>query len=144
MRFFFYGTLIAGSGNAVAKAVHLHLRDLGSATVRGRLYAIHDPQGWYPALLPGEREVVGRLYEAAEGFGPRTLAELDGWEDCDPADPVGSLYARMSVDVIAADGSSVEAHAYRYNQPLPDGAVEIASGDFADFLSAGGHRAFCG
>lgn len=144
MRFFFYGTLISGSCNPVAETVHLNLTDLGPATIRGTLYAIPDAQGWYPALLPGTGEVAGRLYEATPGFGSAELAALDAWEDFDAASPDGSLYIRKATSIAAGDGSNCHAQVYHYGQPLPDGAVPIPSGDFAKFLSAGGHRAFGG
>ena len=32
----------------------------------GALWAIPDPQGWYPALLPGEGIVQGMLHEAGD------------------------------------------------------------------------------
>ena len=141
MRFFFYGTLIAGSGNRAAEAAHARLRDLGPAFTRGRLHAIADPQGWYPALLTGNDVVAGRLYEAVPAFGEDDLAQLDAWEDCDPADPEASLYLREMLAVTGAAGTC-QAQAYRYNRPLPADAPAIAGGDFAAWLIEHGAAAF--
>jgi len=67
-RFFFYGTLIAGGGNVATEQVHRHLQPLGPAKVPGKVYAIPDSAGWYPALLSGAGEVQGQLYQAAGFF----------------------------------------------------------------------------
>lgn len=142
MRFFFYGTLIAGSGNAVAAAAHALLRDLGPATASGALHAVPDPAGWYPALLPGAGIVHGRLYAAAGRFDAAALARLDAYEDFDPAAPDGSLYVREIVTVARADGLSCTAQAYRFNSALPEGAQPIPGGDFHAWLAERGLEAF--
>lgn len=138
MRFFFYGTLIAGSGNPAATAAHALLRELGPATTEGHLHAIPDPLGWYPALLPGAGTVHGRLYEAAPGFGEAELARLDAYEDFDPADSSESLYLR---EMIGLSGGG-EAQAYRFNQPLPPAARPIPGGDFRAWLAREGLKPY--
>lgn len=142
MRFFFYGTLIAGSGNPVAAAAHDRLRDCGPATVRGRLHALPDAEGWYPALVAGEDAVAGRLYEALSDFALGDLARLDAWEDYDAAQPEASLYRRVPLLVSITEGRREEAMAYLYNQPLPPGALVIDGGDFPAWLAAAGGKAF--
>ncbi len=134
MRLFFYGTLIAGQDNPVATTAHNRLRDLGPATACGRLYAIDDPQGWYPALLPGEGTVHGWLYETTASFGAPDLARLDAYEDFDPSDSAGSLYVREEITVTAG-AAPIDAQAYRFNQPLPAGARTIPDGDFAAWIA---------
>lgn len=141
MRFFFYGTLIAGSGNRVAQRAHLNLRALGPGRVRGLLHAVPDPLGWYPAMLPGERLVEGVLYEASGGFGPAHLARLDAYEDYDPASPHASLYRREEVEAVTAAGTA-RAQAYLFNQPLPEGACAISSGSFHGWLAEHGLAPF--
>lgn len=116
LRFFFYGTLIGGGPLLIRRALG-KLNDLGPRHVPGVLYAIPDPDGWYPALLTGEGTVMGRLYQAGADFGAAELAVLDAYEDFDPADRDGSLYLRE----FFADGAQV----YRFNQPLPEGARAI-------------------
>jgi gamma-glutamylcyclotransferase (GGCT)/AIG2-like uncharacterized protein YtfP len=142
MRFFFYGTLIAGSGNRVAGEAHARLRDLGAATVAGALHAVGDPLGWYPVLLPGAGTVHGRLYATEPGFDAADLARLDAWEDCDPGDPAASLYRREAIAVTDADGARCEAQCYRYNRALPAGARPIGDGDFRPWLRRVGLRAY--
>lgn len=142
LRFFFYGTLMAGSGNAVARTLHDRLEPLGRAHVRGMLHAVPDPQGWYPALLPGDGRVAGWLHAAGGRFTAADLSALDAYEDIDPALPEASLYLRRNTWVACTDGSMVEAQAYWFNQPLPEGAMPIPSGDFAAFVRAWGMRVF--
>jgi gamma-glutamylcyclotransferase (GGCT)/AIG2-like uncharacterized protein YtfP len=142
MRFFFYGTLIAGSGNPVAAAAHARLRDLGPATGRGALHAVGDAGGWYPILLSGAGAVHGRLYEAAPGFGEADLAALDAYEEFDPGDPAGSMYIRATLVVTAADGTMFEAQAYSFNGRLPPGAQPIPDGDFHAWLAREGLKPY--
>lgn len=141
MRFFFYGTLIDGSPHPVARAAHAKLRGLGPATVRGRLHAIPDPAGWYPALLPGEGVVHGRSYETTADFGPADLAALDRWEDFDPGRPAASLYRREGWTA-SGGAQSFAVQAYRFNQALPAGARSIADGHFHAWLDRERLRAF--
>lgn len=140
--FFLYGTLIAGSDNPVARAVHADLEPMGPASVSGALYALPDPLGWFPALRPGFGTVRGVLYRPARSFDERTLARMDFYEDCDPLDPGGSLYRRAFVAARIAGEGVVRASAYLYNRALPPGAVRLPAGDFPAWLSAQGHAAY--
>jgi gamma-glutamylcyclotransferase (GGCT)/AIG2-like uncharacterized protein YtfP len=140
MRLFFYGTLLAGSDNAVAQEVHRLLAPVGPARVAGSLIAIPDPRGWYPALLPGDGEAHGWLYESRACFGPADVARLDAYEDYDPTDPGASLYVRRAV---ALFGGGL-AEAYFWNRPLPCGARPIPGGDFRGWLAEHGLEPFRG
>ena len=148
MRFFFYGTLVAGRGNAVAARAHARLGPGVPGVAEGRLYAISDSGGWYPALVRGGGgRVLGWLYEAGAGFGAQDLAVLDEWEGYLPADPDASDYHRREIAVALADGARVTAQAYVWAGALPDGALAIDAGDigasdFAAFLVARGLKAF--
>ena len=144
MLFFFYGTLIAGSANPVARSVHRRLRPLGAATARGHLHAIADTQGWYPALVAGDGVVHGQLYASGPEFSTTDLAALDAFENCDPARPDESDYWRESIVVRDADSRPHHAQAYRWGRALPDGACRIADGDFGGWLAAGGRVAWRG
>src|SRR5690606_29391244 len=144
MRFFFYGTLLDGSDNAIAAWVHRRLCALGPATAQGVLYAVPDPAGWYPALLPGAGPVLGRAYETVDDFDLADLSRLDAYENYDPARPAASLYLREAIAVLGADGSSALADAYRFNQPLPEGSRPIPGGDFRAWLAEHGVDAFRG
>ena len=144
MRFFFYGTLMAGSGNPVAKFVHGKLRVLGPAQTRGVLYGVPDPDEWYPALLPGEGIAQGMLYEACDSFTAADLARLDAFEDYDPARPQTSLYIREALVVTGADGVEDLAETYRFAGPLPAGSHPIVHGDFRRWLAEQDVRPFAG
>jgi gamma-glutamylcyclotransferase (GGCT)/AIG2-like uncharacterized protein YtfP len=144
MRFFFYGTLVAGSGNQVAASAQALLSDMGPATVPGQLHAVPDAEGWFPALLPGEGLVYGRLYAAGADFDAAELARLDAYEDFDPARPDSSLYVRTGIAATDAAGVTEEAQAYRFNQPLPVGSRPIAGGNFHAWLTEEGLPIFRG
>ncbi|MFM2273339.1 MAG: hypothetical protein RL702_2404 [Pseudomonadota bacterium] len=140
MRFFFYGTLLDGSDNPVARAIHALLEPLGAAEVRGALHAVPDTAGWFPALLAGDGPVHGRLYAARAGFHPDDLARMDAYEDFDPAQPGASLYVRREVELTAGG----TAQAYLFNQPLPAGTRPIPHGDFRRWLAESGESQFTG
>lgn len=141
LRFFFYGTLIAGSGNLVARAVHDRLVCLGPARTRGTLWAIPDARGWYPALRPGNGWVHGRFYETTSGFDARDEARLDGWEECRRKARKQSSYWRQPAIVLAGKARR-RAGLYLYNRKLPSGARRISGGDFAAWLAAHGFTAY--
>ncbi len=144
MHLFFYGTLLDGSDNAMAREVHRLVNRLGAATVRGKLFAVPDPQGWFPALIAGEGAVHGGLYEATSALSPAQLARLDAYEEYDPRNPAGSLYLRAAMQVTDAKGAAVMAEIYLYNQPLPPGSCAIPSGDFRQWIAASGEVPFAG
>jgi gamma-glutamylcyclotransferase (GGCT)/AIG2-like uncharacterized protein YtfP len=131
MRFFFYGTLLAESAHPVARAVHARLVPLGAAQVAGRLYAIPDPLGWYPAMVSGDGTVRGALYAALPGFTAADLARLDAYEGAD--------YQREERLVAGA-----AAQVYVWGANLPEGAIALPHGDFARFLHEGGRAAYAG
>ncbi len=141
-RFFFYGTLVAGSGNRVERAAHRALVPLGPATVQGRLFAIPDARGWYPALVPGEGRVAGRLYGLSSSFSAALLARLDAYEECRPGARRASAYWRCPL-LAARSGSAcgarvVLAQAYVYDCRLPRTARPIEQGDFPAWLAEHG------
>jgi gamma-glutamylcyclotransferase (GGCT)/AIG2-like uncharacterized protein YtfP len=144
MRFFFYGTLLDGSDNPVAHSIHAKLETEGPATTRGSLHAIPDPEGWFPAMLPGTGEVQGALYRATARFTASDLARMDAYENCDPANREAALYSREEVVVTTHEGTAFRAQAYLFGQPLPDEAVPIANGDFRAWLAAEGLVPFGG
>ena len=126
MRLFFYGVLLQGADRWP------FLAGLGAgcaARTRGTLYAISDPQGWYPALKPGDGIVHGMLFDA----GRVDLAAVDAFE--------GEEYHRAPVAVDAAAGR-LDAQAYLWCAPLPDGAELIVHGDFNRWLADNGRAAF--
>lgn len=144
MRFFFYGTLLDGSDNPVARSIHRKLKAQGPAMVRGVLHAIPDPDGWFPALLPGDGEIRGMLYHAKESFTGADIWAMDAYEDCNPAEPSLSLYRREEVNVTTLGGTMVRAQAYLFNLPLPQGSRPVPPGDFRAWLAQEGLTAFAG
>lgn len=139
MRFFFYGTLLPGSCNAVAAAVHRKLTRGIPAFARGHLHAVPDPAGWYPAFRadPAGEQVGGMLHTALPDFAPADLAALDFYENFKPDDHPGSEYLRSEITVSTADGRH-QAYAYLYRELLPAGALEVSGGDFRAFLAQNG------
>jgi gamma-glutamylcyclotransferase (GGCT)/AIG2-like uncharacterized protein YtfP len=144
MRFFFYGTLLDGSDNPVARSIHAKLAPEGPATALGALHAIPDPEGWFPAMLPGGGAIHGGLYRATGDFTEADLVRMDAYEDCDPDSPAAALYRRAEVLVLTADAKTVPAQAYLFNQPLPDGSRPVPDGDFRAWLVAEGLAQFGG
>ena len=140
MQFFFYGTLLDGSDNPVARGIHALLELLGPAQVCGHLHAIPDEQGWFPALLPGQGQVLGKAYRPRAHFGAADLARMDAYEDFDSADPAASLYVRQPLP-LAGGG---EAQVYVWNRSLPAGSQPIPGGDFRAWLQAQGFEQFRG
>jgi len=137
VRFFFYGTLIDPTANAMARRVHERMAVIGPATVAGLIHAVPDPDGWYPVLVPGHGTVRGVLCETGPAFNADDLAALDAYEGFEPAVPAASHYVRCDVPT-----SFGPAQAYLFNQPLPAGAVPICNGDFRAWLRETGHSPF--
>ena len=134
MLFCFYGTLLDGADNPVARAIHALLDPVGPARVRGALHAVPDALGWFPALVDAAAPdgwITGRLYKARGGFTAGDLARMDAYEDFDPARLDTSLYVRRAV--VTEDGGI--AQVYVFNQPLPTGSLPIAHGDFRRWLA---------
>lgn len=144
MRFFFYGTLIAGNANPVARAIHALLQPLGPATLAGDLYAIPDPDGWFPIFTSGDGTVHGELYAAGPAFAANHLAMLDRYEECDPASPETCAYLRKAQKVRDAGGGAVEVQVYCWSRPVPAGAVRIAGGRFGEWVRLAGVVPFGG
>ncbi len=147
LHFFLYGMLMPGSGHPLAEALGPVMTPLGPAAARGSLYAIPDPQGWYPALVRGTDDrpqgtVHGAICSARLEFGPGHLAEMDAFEGFDPVRPDGGDYVRSEIDVEFA-GSRMRVSAYLWRVPVPAGARSLPTGRFRDFLALG-HAAYRG
>lgn len=134
-RLFFYGTLMAGLGHPLARGWHGALSAGEAGWVRGRLWAIPDPEGWYPALLPGQGRVRGMVHRPLAGFDAGMQAAMDRYE--------GEAYRRLPLPVMLAEGE-VSAQAYVWQGALPEGAVALEDGDCAAFLTQSGETAYRG
>jgi len=124
-RFLLYGTLRRGERSHEQLGLGGRLRYLMPGLARGRLFDL----GPYPAFVPGEGVVQGDLFEPTD---PSVLADLDAFEEYDPADPAGSLYVRESAVLL---GPPHEALVYRYTGSV-DGLPEIVSGDWIAYRTA--------
>lgn len=140
MRFFFYGTLQAGNSNPAIAAIHRRLVPEGPARIAGRLVAVQDQDGWFPALVDGAGEVHGQVYAASPEFTAEDLAALDRYEEFDPASPETSWYLRETRTLVSGEPVNV----YRMNAPPPAEAVPIPGGDFRAWLSAANLLEFSG
>jgi gamma-glutamylcyclotransferase (GGCT)/AIG2-like uncharacterized protein YtfP len=134
-RLFFYGTLMAGLDHPLARSWHGALAPGEPGRVAGRLFAIADPQGWYPALLPGEGWVRGMAHRLLPAFDAAMLAAMDHYE--------GAEYRRLPMPVMLAEGEAM-AQAYAWQGALPTGAVALEDGDFAAFLARSGEAPYRG
>lgn len=130
---FLYGVLRADIAGEKVEPLLTGLGPGWSATVPGELWAIPDPQGWYPALLPGDGADVGTVQGMLHEAGDVDLAALDAFE--------GPDYQRTAVTVTSASGE-LPAMAWRYTAELPDGAEPVPDGDFAAWLAETGRSAF--
>lgn len=125
MRLFLYGTLQQDTGHPHSEWLFTLVEPEGAATTRGTLWAIPDPQGWYPALLPGEGTVMGQAVAARAALDACALARLDVFE---------AGYCRRE---IVLDGGDI-AQAWLWARELPAGARPIPGGDYRAWLGQTG------
>lgn len=123
-RLFFYGVLIAEIAPPPVQKLLAGLGPGRPATTRGDLFAVADPEGAHPAMVPGDGVVKGMLHEA----GTVDLAGLDAFE--------GTDYARQTITATVS-GEDVAAEAYVWVAPVA-GLAPIPDGDFARWLAASG------
>lgn len=126
---FLYGMVRADIAGSSGEPLLNGLGPGWSATAPGKLWAIPDPRGWYPALLPGEGTVQGMLHES----GDVDLSALDAAKAPD--------YRRTDMTATSASGE-VPASAWLYAADLPAGAEPVPDGDFAEWLEETGREAF--
>ena len=127
---FFYGVLMPELASG-RMAELISFLDAGvPAHVAGRLWAVRDPHGHFPVMIPGEGRVVGRLHRASEAFGERELAEMDAFE--------GSGYLRAPIVSIVADDVEVTCEAYLWRGAISPDFVPIPHGDFSRYLQETG------
>ncbi len=140
MHLFFYGVLLGQVAQGPVRDLLVGLGSGRTATTGGRLYAVPDPRGWYPVLVPGEGRVRGMVHAA----GAVDLAALDRFEGVDPADAAAGEYRRKEVAVCCEGGEALRALAYLYNRPVTPELVAIPHGDFARWLRETGASVFAG
>lgn len=104
---FVYGTLWTHSGYRKANRLARRcLRDLGPASIAGRLYDMGRFPAAVPARDPSER-IRGRLCALIDMTA--CLPRLDAYEECDPDHPALGLYRRECVE------SRLEQTRYRHS-----------------------------
>ncbi len=131
-RLFVYGTLQPQADTPMARWLAGRTVESVAATVPGRLYAIPDPRGWYPAgVAAADAAIAGALLTL--DLAANDLARLDRYE--------GRDYRRTMVRA-RAGGALVAAQAWRWDRQLPARARPVPSGDFRRWLDLTGHRAF--
>ena len=107
-----YGTTLVGTGTVPGKLYDLGnypaavLSDAPGTLVHGEVYLLHDPAA--------------------------TLALLDQYEACTPADPAPHEYARVVTTVRLEDGRSLPAQTYLYARPV-DALTPVPSGDYLEW-----------
>lgn len=131
---FLYGTLQPAADTPMARWLAPRIARACPAHVPGRLVAMPDAGGWYPALVPGcaGARCCGTLVWARLTRDDRML--LDHYE--------GSEYRRRRVRARDAAGTVFAATAYAWCVPLPADIRPIPDGDFLAWLAREGVRAF--
>jgi gamma-glutamylcyclotransferase (GGCT)/AIG2-like uncharacterized protein YtfP len=123
---FAYGTLQPGYAPAeIAPAVE-KLLPVGDAFVHGVLYDL----GGHPGAVlnsSSQERIFGTVYELPENAS--VLAELDSYEEFNPAAPENSPYLRRLCPVNLATGGTLQCWVYVYNRD-PASAPVIPGGKF--------------
>ena len=132
--FAFYGLLKRGAAGMPA---HIDLETAGRFAGPCRFHADMYDLGGYPGVVRGTTLCHGVLWRIAD---VSIIADLDDFEDVDPADPERSLYRRRHIPVLDdfARPTGETAQIYVYNQTV-EGARHIADGDWP--LGAGASHA---
>jgi gamma-glutamylcyclotransferase (GGCT)/AIG2-like uncharacterized protein YtfP len=126
---FVYGSLRAAVVDEARAAGHIlsaHARRVGEASMQGRLYAV----SWYPGFEPGRsrmERVTGDIWRIRDRAA--LFEALDNYE--------GREYVRARRIARLASGVKISAWVYIYAADL-NGAPQIPSGDFAQWLRANG------
>jgi gamma-glutamylcyclotransferase (GGCT)/AIG2-like uncharacterized protein YtfP len=124
---FFYGTLQPGANTAMSRWAGLRCIEQAAARIPGRLVAVREGPGWYPALLPpGDAVWVLGTYARLE-LKPGELSVLDRYE--------GREYRRVPVRARLSSGARRAAQAYLWRIAIPGGAPIIGDGDFLGWLA---------
>jgi gamma-glutamylcyclotransferase (GGCT)/AIG2-like uncharacterized protein YtfP len=112
---FIYGTLMIGSGHAMAQRLARESRPLGRGTVPGRLYDL----GAYPGAVEAEgagARIHGQVVRL--NHPERSLGWLDVYEGCGKNDPEPHAYRRILAPVRLTTGGEVDAWMYGYRGTL--------------------------
>ena len=89
---FAYGTLQPGLAPAEIAPTVSKLLQVGEAFIHGLLYDL----GGHPGAVldsASQERIIGSIYQLPDD--PTVLAQLDAYEEFDPAEPESSLYLRV-------------------------------------------------
>jgi gamma-glutamylcyclotransferase (GGCT)/AIG2-like uncharacterized protein YtfP len=134
LRLFVYGTLQPGGGTPMGDWIAARLIDIEPATVSGRLRAIREGCGWFPALLPARRGQQVRGTICTLRLTPADLAFLDRYEGCE--------YRRVARSARSRSGRRIAVQLYAWQAAIPPACPAIAGGDFRAWLRSARRRAF--
>jgi len=90
----FYGSLRKGFSNSLSQTALDSLEYIGPCTIRGKIYDLKH----YPALKPGEGEVVGDLFRILD---KSILPIIDAYELQDNSNPHLAGFKRKAVKLAA-------------------------------------------
>ncbi|PNU03700.1 gamma-glutamylcyclotransferase family protein [Novosphingobium guangzhouense] len=130
MKFFFYGTLRPDAATAMAHWIAERVTRAERGSVPGRLYALPDRHGWYPALMRGAGRVWGTVCHLRLRHGD--LARLDSYE--------GPEYRRVTLPVRTDGGARTPAQVYVWRGACRGG--HLIGADFLEWLRASRHKAY--
>lgn len=131
--FVFYGLLKQGAAG-MPEDIDLDAAGafLGPCRFLGAMYDL----GGFPGVVNGTTLCHGVRYRLDDA---RLASALDAFEDVVPNDPKYSLYMRLKIPLLSAEGEPTDEQGwiYWYNQPVK-GFTEIADGNWP--LEAGKAR----
>jgi gamma-glutamylcyclotransferase (GGCT)/AIG2-like uncharacterized protein YtfP len=119
-----YGELLSGLDAPQPPGLKHGLILRGSCWIPGVLYDL----GQYAALVPGNGQVLGELYEVAD---PGRFEELDWFQTYDRGRTLEPEYVRCLVPLIEPE---IEAWVYMYGHD-PHGNPRVESGDWRGHLA---------
>jgi gamma-glutamylcyclotransferase (GGCT)/AIG2-like uncharacterized protein YtfP/GNAT superfamily N-acetyltransferase len=133
-----YGTLLSAEGESdEARRLSDLLEFVETRQIRGRLYDLGDYPGFIPDDANGTNTVTARLCRIRD---PKSLSQLDKYEEYDRLDLKRSLYRRTTLQLPKYLGRfaqrirrrpMIDAWIYVYNQPIESYPV-IESGSWAE------------
>ncbi len=119
-----YGELLSGLDGPQPRGLKRGMVLRGSCWIPGVLYDL----GQYPALVPGNGQVLGELYEVSD---PGVFEELDWFETYDRGRQTDPEYVRCLIPLIEPE---LGAWVYMYDRD-PVGNPRVESGDWRGHLA---------
>jgi gamma-glutamylcyclotransferase (GGCT)/AIG2-like uncharacterized protein YtfP len=128
---FVYGTLMRTTDGAMHPLLLGRAEFLGSASIAGKLYLVHDYPG--AIIIEGDQpRIHGEVYHLFDA--EKLLPMLDEYEECAPNFPSPHEYQRLRRPIARFDGQNLKAWVYQYNLATQQ-LKQIRSGDYRNHLS---------